>query len=104
MANDDFSITLKESTEGVKFIVQGRLDYTNADKLQFQLDETFKNGINNIILNMHLVEYLSSTGIRVILKAYKDLKEAGGKLGIEQPSERVRNVLGLVALDQMLIQ
>ena len=104
MGNDDFSITQKESQEGIKFIINGHLDYAKAEELQKQLEETIKNGNNKIILNMHQVSYLCSTGIRVILKTYKDAKNSGGSFGIEMPSERVRNVLGMVALDEMLIK
>ena len=104
MANEDFSINQKESSEGIKFIIKGHLDYARSEELQVQLEETLKMGNNRIILNMHLVDYLCSTGIRVILKTFKDTKNSGGSFGIEMPSERVRNVLGLVALDEMLIK
>ena len=104
METDDFSIVQKESSEGIKFILKGHMDYAKSEELQIKLDETIKNGSNKIILNMHQVDYLCSTGIRVILKTYKDAKNAGGSFGIEMPSERVRNVLGMVALDEMLIK
>ena len=103
MESDDFSITQKESADGIKFILKGHMDYTKSEALQIQLEETIKNGNNKIILNMHQVDYLCSTGIRVILKIFKDTKNAGGSFGIEMLSERVRNVLGMVALDEMLI-
>ena len=104
MENTDFSITQKETGEGIKFILKGHMDYTKSEELQIQLEEVIKNGKINIILNMHEVNYLCSTGIRVIIKTFKDTKNVGGSFGIEMPSERVRNVLGLVALDEMLIK
>ena len=75
----------------------------NAAELGRVLEQLAKEGRIHIVLDMSLVEYLCSTGIRVILKAYKEAKAAGGTLGIAHPSECVRNVLGLVALNEMLI-
>ena len=103
MKNEGFEITKEKTKDGAKFILKGRLNSTNADELQYMLDETLKDGKMDIVLNMLKVEYLSSAGIRVILKAYKNAKETNGKLGIEMPSQNVRNVLGMTALDEMLI-
>ena len=99
MSNEKFTIT----QEGTTFIIQGRVDSTNAAELEHNLDKALKGGQTNIVLNMLQVEYLCSTGIRVILKAYKNTMAAGGSFGIEKPSECVKNVLGLVALEEMLI-
>ena len=94
----NFAIT----QEGVRLTVQGRVDSANAVELGDKLDQTLKRGQPTIILNMLRVEYLCSTGIRVILKAYKEAQTAGGRLSIEKPSECVKNVLGLVVLNEML--
>jgi anti-anti-sigma factor len=104
MATGNFVITQEQTPSGVKLTVQGRIDSVNAVELGQKLDQVIQSGKNNIVLNMHRVEYLCSTGIRAILKAYKDTKAAGGGLGIEMPSECVKNVLGMVALNEMLIQ
>ena len=103
MAEKEFSITENETPNGIKLILKGSLDYVRSEELQKHMTDTLNEGKKNIILNMHQVDYLCSTGIRVILKTYKDAKNSGGSFGIEMPSERVRNVLGMVALDEMLI-
>ena len=96
---------LEEKTpEGVKFRLKGRVSSDNADKLQDALQKALNDGNKNIILNMLMVEFLSSAGIRVLLKAYQDAKNAGGKFGIEKPSQSVRNVLGMISLDNLLIK
>ena len=100
MTSGNFIIT----QEGTKLTIQGRIDSTNAVELGYTLDQVLKKGQTNIILNMLRVEYLCSTGIRMILKAYKEALAAGGKLGIEMPSESVKNVLGIVALNEMLVE
>jgi anti-anti-sigma factor len=103
MKNEEFTITKEKKDNALKFIAKGRVNSLNANELEYKLEEALKDGQKNIVLNMHMVEYLSSAGIRVILKVFKDAKEAGGKFSIEMPSESVRNVLGMTALDEMLI-
>ena len=76
----------------------------SAEKLDSYLSEMIKPGIRRIILNMRDISLLTSAGIRVILKTYKESMKAGIAFFIEQPSENVKNVLGLSALQQMLIQ
>ena len=103
MDNDYFEITEEETAEGVKFILKGRVNSGSAGELQDKLQKALNEGKINIVLNMLFVEFLNSAGIRVILKTYQDANRAGGKLEIEKPSQNVRNVLGMTALDEMLI-
>jgi anti-sigma B factor antagonist len=104
MSRKDFEIAESTKENGTAvFILKGRLNTSSADWFQFKLEEALGGGQKNIILNMSQVEFLSSTGIRVILKIYKQLTEKGGKLGIERPSECVKNVLGMAALKDMLV-
>jgi anti-anti-sigma factor len=103
MKEDGLKIT-QEIKEGVcRVFAKGRIDSNTADSLLLELEGDIDNGQKVIILNMSQVEYLSSIGIRIILKIYKQAGEAGGSLKIERPSEIVKNVLGMVALEEMLI-
>ena len=100
---DNFAITQEAEQGGIKLTIKGRIDSVNAVELGYKLDEVLQGGKVNVILNMLRVEYLCSTGIRAILKAYKSVKESGGKFGIESASECVKNVLGMAALSEMLV-
>jgi len=103
MKDDNLEIT--ESTDNgiCKLTAKGRIDSNSAEILLLKLEKTLNEGKKNIILNMTMVDYLSSIGIRVILKIYKQASEAGGSFSIEHPSEIVKNVLGMVALKEMLL-
>ena len=92
------------AAEFVKFTIVGRIYSSNAELLETRLGEALKEKQYNMVLNLSGVDYISSIGIRVILKKYMEVKKAGGKLEIEMPSESVRNVLKITALDGMLIQ
>jgi anti-anti-sigma factor len=101
---ENFGITRVQAAMGVKFILKGYVNSISASELEEKLDEAFRNEEHDIVLNMLRVKYLSSAGIRIILKAFKHAAKAGGRLTIEGPSENVRNVLGMTALDKLLIK
>jgi len=105
MKGETFKATKeRDEKQGVtRFTVVGRVNSKTSPVLQSRLEDALNCGEINIVLNMLEVEYLSSDGIRTIIKIYKEAEKAGGKLRIERPSEIVRNVLGMVALNNMLI-
>jgi len=93
----------EDKDEGLcKFTVKGRINADNADALLVRLESVQKEGKTDIVMNMSQIEYLSSVGIRVILNTYKKALEAGSKFTIERPSQIVKNVLGMVALSEMM--
>ena len=98
-------LTIKKdiSPEAVTFTLSGRIYTSNADVLEMHLEEALKEKRYNLVLNMSQVDYISSIGIRVILKTYMDTKKAGGKLEIENPSDSVRKILKITALEEMLV-
>jgi len=100
-SNLDITQNIKDGV--CRISVKGRIDSNSSDLLLAKLETAIDEGNKSIILNMHSVGYISSIGIRIILKIYKRLSEEGGSFKIEHPSEIVKNVLGMVALEEMLI-
>jgi len=100
---DELKLTENIDSGICRLAAKGRVDSNTADLLLIGLENALNNGHKAIILNMSQVNYLSSIGIRVILKIYKQAVEMGGSFNVERPSEIVRNVLGMVALKEMLV-
>ncbi len=84
--------------------VNGRVSSLTSGALQERLAQALQAGRAKIILNMCLVAYLSSAGIRVLLSIYKKAKALDIEFFVENPSENAKNVLGLTALDEMLLR
>lgn len=71
-------MTIEKTTENEKVIltVSGRLDTTTAPELEAALDEVLEN-TKELIFNLENLEYISSAGLRVILKAQKSMNTKG---------------------------
>jgi anti-sigma B factor antagonist len=79
--------------------ISGRIDAARAPELEAALDDLRASGNKNLVLDMQAVEFVSSSGLRVMLTARKAAQRAGGDLFIAQPSQRVKDTLDIAGLD-----
>ena len=70
------TIEKKINQEEVTLIVSGRLDTQTAPELEKELDASLA-GIKDLTFDMTSLEYVSSAGLRVILKAQKAMNAQG---------------------------
>ena len=91
------------TSQGLELIVKGRLDAYWAEHLSLSLAEVIRGGTHHITLNLHEVVYLSSAGIRVLIKVHKQLKGIDGALSVTTPSEQVTSVLSMTGLAELIL-
>ena len=70
------TIEKKINGEAVTLIVSGRLDTQTAPELENELDSIL-SGLKELTFDMTNLEYVSSAGLRVILKAQKAMNAQG---------------------------
>lgn len=90
-------------SDGVELRLKGRLDGHWSGALDTELQELIRSGERHIRLNMADVVFMSSAGIRVLLKNWKALKAIGGVLGAVEPSQVVRETLELSGLSRLVL-
>ena len=83
--------------ESATLVVAGRLDTTTAPQLEGELDAIF-SGLKELTINMTGLEYISSAGLRVILKAQKTMNTQGSmKLtGVNDSIMEVFDITGFI--------
>lgn len=72
--------------------VRGRLDASSCGGLESTLSHLVGDGEKNIIVDMTDLAYISSSGLRVLLTTYKQLKKVDGSLSIAGPRPFVREI------------
>ena len=70
------TIEKKMNNESATLIVSGRLDTQTAPELEKELDSIL-SGLKELTFDMTNLEYVSSAGLRVILKAQKAMNAQG---------------------------
>jgi anti-anti-sigma factor len=96
-------ITEQHSGTILELRVKGRLDSYWADPLARRLEEVIREGAHHLRLNLSEVVYLSSAGIRILVKFYRQLQGIQGSFAVFAPSEQVKTVLDLAGLASLLI-
>jgi anti-anti-sigma factor len=87
----------------VELKVEGRLDVYWADHLAAAVDEEIRQGSHDIQLDLSQVAFLSSAGIGVLVRFYRDLKSIQGSFTVANCSRNVLKTLELTKLDKMLV-
>ena len=82
--------------------VRGRVDSDSAPELETALTKLLNDGRNKIVLNLQSVDFLSSAGLRAIVKAYQGAKKSGGDVRLAAVSEPIEVILRTVGMMQML--
>ncbi len=85
--------------------VAGALDADSVAGLQRIIGEIIRKPADAgkyIILNLEGVDYMSSSGVGVILSANRDLSAKGGALMLADVKEEVEDIMALVGLDSAL--
>ncbi len=95
-------ITRVDQAGSPELLVSGRMDGYWSRHLEEAIDEVIREGIHNIRVNLSKTAYISSAGIRVLLRAFQQFSAVGGALLVVDPSAAVRSVLDLAGLGDML--
>jgi anti-anti-sigma factor len=97
-------ITRIQTSGALELRIRGRLDGYWADHLTNSLAETMREGHDRIRLELSDVSFMSSAGIAVLMRCYKQLQRIDGSLSVIRPSPQVRTVLQMTGLADVLIE
>ena len=83
--------------ESAKIIVEGRLDTQTAPELEKEIDGIIAN-LKELVFDMTGLEYISSAGLRVILKAQKIMNTKGSMklIGVNDNIMEVFDITGFL--------
>lgn len=98
---DTFSV--RSDTSGLVAVVtaSGRVDSQTAPDLDAELTKVAA-AKNKIVLDLKGVDYLSSAGLRAIVKALQAAQKSGGGVKLASVSEPVETILRTVGMMEML--
>lgn len=91
-----------DTTQGVSVMkVKGRVDSDSAPELDAALMNLLNENRNKLILDLQEVNYISSAGLRAMVKAYQAAKKSGGDVRLASVSEPIEVILRTVGMMQM---
>lgn len=94
---------IQSKMEGETMVVlpEGRLNTVNAPQLESYLSERYGEA-NNMILDCANMEYISSAGLRILMKSYKAMTAKNGKFLLRNVTAQVKETLELTGYVHVL--
>ncbi|MDJ0830725.1 MAG: STAS domain-containing protein [Desulfobacterales bacterium] len=94
---------IEENQDNVKiFKLHGRLDSNTSPDFEKKVFDAIENGSKSMIVDFGELDYISSAGLRVILKATKDLKRVDGEFILCAMKDYVKEVFEISGFDSFL--
>ena len=92
---DPNELTVVTSTEGDAGIVRavGELDANSAPRLRAAFDELFEGEHPAVVVDLEGVSFIDSSGLSVLIAAYKQASARDVKLSLRSPSPAVTRLL-----------
>jgi anti-anti-sigma factor len=89
MTDFDQPLLISTSTDAGSCVVTlvGELDPHTSPLLEQEIDDGLAGGADRLVLDMAQLRFIDSSGLRVIIKAYKELEKRDGQLVLRSPNQ-----------------
>ena len=91
----------KESGVSI-FKLNGRLDSNTSQGFEKKIFQAITDGSKHMVIDFKDLDYISSAGLRVILKATKALKREDGRIMLCSMQDYVKEVFEIAGFDSFL--
>ncbi len=88
-------ITATQQAEISVIAISGSVDSSTSGEAGKFLDEQIAKGAVRLIVDLHQVDYMSSSGLRVLMTALKSVRHQKGDLYLAGLQENIRQLLEL---------
>lgn len=82
---------------------RGSIDLHSSDELRERLAELVEAGDREIVVDLTAVDFCDSSGLNVLVRAYKQARTQDASFTVTGAYGRVENVLRTTGLDRFLI-
>lgn len=94
------NILKKEDGSTLTLSLEGRLDTTTSPALEAELKHSIE-GVTELVIDMAALEYISSSGLRVLLSAQK-VMNAQGKMRVQNVNDIIMEIFDVTGFVDIL--
>ena len=96
------TIEITQTADTVIAAIDGRLDTVTSSEFEQTLSPYISIQGVELIMDCSQMEYISSSGLRVVLMAHKSISANGGRFIIRNLSKEVRSVFDITGFSRIL--
>jgi anti-anti-sigma factor len=100
--NNEFSVEQHSQGNAAVVTVSGELDLRASPQLEERLTRAFDAGAELVILDLRQIEFMDSTGLRVLLSAHQRAHDSGRRFALVRGADQVERVLTLTGVRDLL--
>jgi anti-anti-sigma factor len=97
-----FSIDVRATDGAVHVVLTGELDIATHGDAELKLREAQLSGAPVVVLDLRKLNFMDSTGLRLLVQANARASESGQRLAIVRGPDAVNRVLEITGLDAKL--
>jgi anti-anti-sigma factor len=98
---EEFSIKSGLNGKVAVVTIAGRVDSATAPTMDAELEKTV-SGNKKVVLDLKDVEYMSSAGVRAIVKALRQAHKNRGGLKLARPSDPIVEILHTIGMMEIV--
>lgn len=96
-------ITIQNNAENVNVIMNGNLDTMAAEQIEPQIKELETLAAKPLTIDCTALDYISSSGLRLLLRLRKAASAAGNKVTLHTVNDNIMEVLKVTHFDKMFV-
>ena len=96
----DVKISSKRDGNNLTVKISGKLNTNSANSAKNEI-LSMLDGVSNAVFDLNGLEYISSSGLRILIAAMKKIRSQGGSMTLKNIGEQVREVLDMTGFAQI---
>ena len=94
------TIEIKKEAKSLILKIAGRLDTTSAPEMEKAVNENI-SGVEELVIDMENLEYISSAGLRVLLSAQKTMN-GQGSMKVINVSDAIMEIFEITGFNEIM--
>jgi anti-anti-sigma factor len=94
-SSEGLRVDISPDRERVTVCAAGEVDLVTAGELERPVLELLDSGFEQVVLDLHEVTFMDSSGIRVLISGHQYAERLGARLSIVVGTSRIRQTLEL---------
>lgn len=102
MQAQHLQIDARNEPDRIVLRLHGELDLASAPLLQAEIESAERDDAALIVLDLDDLEFIDSTGLRIVLAAHERSQERGQTLALTRGSQQVRRLMSITRAGEHL--
>lgn len=102
MQVEHLQIDVRSEQDRIVLCLHGELDLASTPLLQSEIESAEANDATLMVLDLDDLEFIDSTGLRIILAAHERSQERGQMLALTRGSQQVQRLMSITRVGEHL--